>query len=210
MIDRIDELNDDDLVRIACGKDPSSDNDDKEAAVDELMNRYKGLVRKQARTLFLIGGDGDDLIQEGMIALYKAITGYGKSDKGGTFAAYASACISNHLYNVIKGANRLKNAPLNQSISLDAPLSGASEDSRTVADTLPPDTLSDPAQILIDRENVSQIEELISSRLSSFEQEVVLLYIEGNSLSGIAKRLDKSPKSIDNALQRVKKKLSRS
>ena len=181
-----------------------------ESAVDELMNRYKGLVRKQARALFLIGGDGDDLIQEGMIALYKAINSYDPSHRNsGSFGSFASTCISNHLYNVIKGANRLKNAPLNQSISLDAPVAGASDsDTRTVADTLPPDTLSDPAQILIDRENVSHIEELINAHLSSFEREVVMLYIEGNCLARIGELLGKSPKSIDNALQRVKKKLS--
>ena len=184
------------------------DHDD--SAVDELMNRYKGLVRKQARALFLIGGDGDDLIQEGMIALYKAINSYDASHKNsGSFGSFASTCISNHLYNVIKGANRLKNAPLNQSISLDAPISGTSDsDTRTVADTLPPDMLSDPAQILIDRENVSHIEELIDAHLSPFERKVVMLYIEGNSASRIGKLLGKSPKSIDNALQRVKKKLS--
>ncbi len=179
-------------------------------AVDELMNRYKGLVRKQARALFLIGGDGDDLIQEGMIALYKAINSYDTSHKKtGSFASFASTCISNHLYNVIKGANRLKNAPLNQSISLDAPISGASDtDTRTVADTLPPDIQSDPAQILIDRENVSRIEDMINAHLSSFERDVVMLYINGNTISQIGEKLNKTPKSIDNALQRVKKKLS--
>ncbi len=193
---------DEELIRLAL------DHDD--AAVDELMNRYKGLVRKQARALFLIGGDGDDLIQEGMIALYKAINSYDTSHKKpGSFASFASTCISNHLYNVIKGANRLKNAPLNQSISLDAPISGSSDtDTRTIADTLPPDLQSDPAQILIDRENVSHIEDMIQAHLSPFEREVVMLYIEGNSVSQIGKKLEKTPKSIDNALQRVKKKLS--
>ena len=196
-----DAATDEELIEAARAHD--------ESAVDELMNRYKGLVRKQARTLFLIGGDNDDLIQEGMIALYKAIISYGTSDRTGAFASFAQTCISNHLYNVIKGANRLKNAPLNQSISLDAPIAGSSDtDTRTVADTLPPDIQSDPAQILIDRENVSRIEELIEDRLSPFERKVVMLYIEGDSLSGIGTKLGKSPKSIDNALQRVKKKLS--
>lgn len=193
--------NDDELIARAHAHD--------EEAVDELLNRYKGMVRKHARALFLIGGENDDLIQEGMIALYKAINGYDASTHSGSFAAYASACISNHLYNVIKSANRLKNAPLNQSVSLDAPIAPSPEDdTRTVADMLPPDTQSDPAQILIDRENVSQIESLIRDRLSPFEQTVVRLYIEGNSLSRIAEMLGKPSKSIDNALQRVKKKLS--
>ena len=184
-----------------------------ETAIDELMNRYKGMVRKHARALYLIGGDNDDLIQEGMIALYKATRSYDtkeQSDRHGGFAAYASTCITNHLYNVIKGANRLKNAPLNTSISLDAPVNpgDTDNDTRTIADTLPPDTLSDPEQIIIDRENVIDIENAIISRLSNFEQDVVKLYVEGHSISSIADKLSKTPKSIDNALQRVKKKLS--
>ena len=193
-------LTDDELILA------TRDHDDE--AVDELLNRYKGLVRKNARALYLIGGDNDDLIQEGMIALYKAINSYDPSHRTGSFAAYASTCISNHLYNVIKGANRMKNAPLNQSVSLDAPISGASSETRTFADTLPPDIQSDPAQILIDRENVSHIEYMIRAHLSPLERDVVNLYIEGNSLSQIGVILSKSPKSIDNALQRVKKKLS--
>ena len=195
------ELSDEELILAARDRD--------ESAMDELMNRYKGLVRKHARTLFLIGGENDDLIQEGMIALYKAIINYDISGRAGHFAPYASTCISNHLFNVIKGANRLKNAPLNQSISLDAPISNSPEsyDTRTVADMLPPDILSDPAQILIDRENVTRIEDLIEERLSSFEKNVVMLYIDGNSLSQIGNRLGKSSKSVDNALQRAKKKL---
>ena len=200
---------DDELICLAMDHD--------EAAVDELMNRYKGLVRKQARALYLIGGDNDDLIQEGMIALYKAVNRYSPVhaddaiEHSGGFAAFASTCISNHLYNVIKSANRLKNAPLNQSISLDAPVGSSDEkdDTRTFADTLPPDTLSDPAQILIDKENVSDIMDSIKRTLSPFEQKVVSLYVDGNSLSQIADIVDKPVKSIDNALQRVKKKLSR-
>ena len=196
-------VSDEELITRAVGHD--------EAAVDELMNRYKGLVRRRARALYLIGGDNDDLIQEGMIALYKAINHFDTSGESGSFSAYASTCVSNHLYNVIKSANRLKNAPLNQSISLDAPINNSAEtdDSRTVADTLPPDTYSDPAQILIDRESVSDILDSINEELSPLEQKVVSLYVDGNSISKIAEIMDKPPKSIDNALQRVKKKLSR-
>ena len=185
--------------------------DGQEPAVDILIERYKGMVRKSARALYLIGGDNDDLIQEGMIALYKAVRSYdAKIAASGGFAPYASTCISNHLYNVIKSANRLKNSPLNTSISLDAPasVSGDENDLRTVADTLPPDMNTNPEQILIDRESVTDIKESIMSSLSSFERDVVLLYIEGQSISAIGEKLGKSAKSIDNALQRVKKKLS--
>ncbi|MBO6108892.1 MAG: sigma-70 family RNA polymerase sigma factor [Eubacterium sp.] len=197
---RISDISDDEVIAAA--------KEGNEAAASELLNRYKPLVRKQARALFLIGGENDDLIQEGMIALYKAIKSYDPIERPGMFAAYATTCISNHLYNVIKGANRMKNAPLNQSISLDAPIGASSDDSITVADTLPPDPLSDPARILIEKENEINLREKIRSVLSPFEQEVVGLYIEGDSISGIANKLDKNPKSIDNALQRVKKKLS--
>ena len=197
---RISDISDDEVIAAA--------KEGNEAAASELLNRYKPLVRKQARALLLIGGENADLIQEGMIALYKAIKSYDPIERPGMFAAYATTCISNHLYNVIKGANRMKNAPLNQSISLDAPIGASSDDSITVADTLPPDPLSDPARILIEKENEINLREKIRSVLSPFEQEVVGLYIEGDSISGIANKLDKNPKSIDNALQRVKKKLS--
>ncbi|MCR4605366.1 MAG: sigma-70 family RNA polymerase sigma factor [Eubacterium sp.] len=206
MTEKISDLNnlsDEELIELFRGGE--------EQAVDTLINRYKGMVRKSARALYLIGGENDDLIQEGMIALYKAVRSYDeKAASTGGFAPYASTCISNHLYNVIKSANRLKNSPLNSSISLDAPasLSNKEDDSRTIADTLPPDINSDPERILIDRENVTDIKESLMSRLSSFERDVVLLYIEGESISSIGKKLNKTPKSIDNALQRVKKKLS--
>lgn len=186
------------------------------AAIDFLLEKYKFLVRKKARTLYLIGGENDDLIQEGMIALYRAIREYTPdcadpvSGFACSFAAFAETCITNQLYNVIKGANRLKNSPLNSYISLYSPLKPSDEAAgETLADTLQPAKLINPEDILIDRENVSVLENAMEHKLSAFEKEVVNLYIDGMGYQQIAKRLNKSTKSIDNALQRVKKKLAK-
>ena len=179
------------------------------AATDCLLEKYKPLVRKKARTLYLIGGENDDLIQEGMIALYKAIRTYDESYKS-SFASYATLCIEHELYNVIKGANRQKNIPLNIYVSLYSPLN-TNEDTNSreiLADTLQPAELTNPEDIIIDQENVTDIESTIKKRLSKLEQQVVTLYIDGNNYQQIATALGKTPKSIDNALQRIKKKLS--
>ena len=173
---------------------------DDDAATDFLLEKYKPLVKKKARTLFLIGGDNDDLIQEGMIALYKAIRAF-KADRESSFVHYASLCIDNQLYNVIKGANRLKNSPLNSDIENNS--------RETLADTLQPSELINPEDIVIDKENVTDIESHIEKHLSKFEKEVVTLYLDGNDYQQIAVVLGKSPKSIDNALQRIRGKLSK-
>lgn len=181
-----------------------------DTAIDYLLEKYKSLVRKKARTLYLIGGDNDDLIQEGMIALYKAIRAY-DPERGSSFSSYATRCIEHQLYNVIKGANRLKNSPLNTYISLYAPMNNNKENNsrETLADTLQPVELINPEDIIIDKENVTDIESAIEKHLSKFEQQVVSLYIDGNHYQQIAAALNKSPKSIDNALQRIKNKLSK-
>lgn len=178
-------------------------------ATDYLLENYKPLVRKKARTLYLIGGENDDLIQEGMIALYKAIRTYDESYNS-SFASYATLCIEHELYNVIKGANRQKNIPLNTYVSLYSPTNtDENTNSReTLADTLQTTELTNPEDIIIDKENVMDIESAIKKRLSPLEQQVVTLYINGNSYQQIAAILKKTPKSIDNALQRIKKKLS--
>ena len=128
----------------------SHDGDD--AATDFLLEKYKPLVKKKARTLFLIGGDNDDPIQEGMIALYKAIRAF-RADRESSFVHYASLCIDNQLYNVIKGANRLKNSPLNTYVSLYSPLNSDTENNsrETLADTLQPSELINPEDIVIDK-----------------------------------------------------------
>lgn len=179
------------------------------SAVDFLLEKYKYLVRKKARTLYLIGGENEDLIQEGMIALYKAIRDYDEG-RDSSFAKFAEICIEHQLYNVIKGANRMKNSPLNSYISLYSPMgtSDGRTGHETLADTLLPSELINPEDILIDRENVTDIQSAIEKKLSPFEKKVVELYIDGYNYQQIAAALEKSPKSIDNALQRIKKKLS--
>lgn len=180
-----------------------------DCATDYLLEKYKALVRKKARTLYLIGGENDDLIQEGMIALYKAIREFDPSRET-SFVAFAVMCIEHQLYNVIKGANRLKNSPLNSYISLYAPTETGENTSReTLADTLQPTELMNPEDILIDQENISALERVMDQELSSFESTVVHLYIDGCNYQQIAELLKKSAKSVDNALQRAKKKLEK-
>lgn len=179
-----------------------------EHVIDYLLEKYKPLVRKKARTLYLIGGDNDDLIQEGMIALYKAIRAY-DTKRESNFLSYATLCIEHQLYNVIKGANRLKNSPLNTYISLDLPTGTEDRETReTLKDTLTTTELTNPEDIIIDQENVTNIESSFQQYLSPFEREVVTLYIEGCNYHQIASQLNRSSKSIDNALQRIKNKLS--
>lgn len=177
--------------------------------VDFLLEKYKNLVRKKARALYLIGGDNDDLMQEGMIGLFKAIRDF-QVEKESSFIWFANLCIERQLYNAVKGANRLKNSPLNSYISLDVPMGGdeiTGETGQTLGDTLERRGISNPEDIVIDRERVGKIEEYIRKYLSSFEQDVVNLYIDGMNYQQIAQQLGKTSKSIDNALQRIKKKL---
>ena len=176
---------------------------------DYLLEKYKNLVRKKARALYLIGGDNDDLIQEGMIGLYKAIRDY-DVEKENVFRSFASVCIDRQLYNAVKGANRLKNSPLNTYISLDIPVEARGNEENgaaTLGEMLEWVGVSNPEDILIDRERVGKIEQYIRQNLSEFEQKVVNLYVDGMNYQQIAKELEKTPKSIDNALQRIKKKL---
>lgn len=176
---------------------------------DYLLEKYKNLVRKKARALYLIGGDNDDLIQEGMIGLYKAIRDY-DVEKETVFRCFASVCIDRQLYNAVKGANRLKNSPLNTYISLDIPVEARGNEENgaaTLGEMLEWVGVSNPEDILIDRERVGKIEQYIRQNLSEFEQKVVNLYVDGMNYQQIAKELEKTPKSIDNALQRIKKKL---
>ncbi len=178
-------------------------------AVDYLLEKYKYMVRKKARTLYLIGGENEDLIQEGMIALFKAVRDF-DATKDSSFVRFAEICIEHQLYNIIKGANRMKNSPLNSYISLYSPLGKTDNSSReTLADTLLPNELINPEDILIDRENVTDIQSAIEEKLSPFERRVVELYIDGYSYQQIAADLEKSPKSIDNALQRIKNKIKK-
>lgn len=180
-------------------------------AMDALMQRYKGIVRKRARSLFIIGGDQDDLMQEGMIGLFKAIQDYDKS-KEAVFSTFAQLCISRQLYSAVKSSNRKKNIPLNTYVSIYSPVYSEqgeeTEGSFMVDHSLEAAELS-PEEILIDRENVHSLRCKIEECLSAMEKQVFDLYMEGMTYQEIARHLDKEPKSIDNALQRIKSKVNK-
>ncbi|MCI8625212.1 MAG: RNA polymerase sporulation sigma factor SigH [Lachnospiraceae bacterium] len=178
-------------------------------AVDFLMEKYKNLVRGKAKTLYLIGGDCDDLIQEGMIGLFRAIREFDEG-KESSFASFASLCISRQIYKAIEAQNRKKNQPLNNYISLDTPAyQEDGQEGESLLDLLRPDGDGNPEQFVIDRENIEQLEERLDRSLSKMEKQVFVLFREGYSYQQIAKRLGREPKSIDNALQRIKTKVSR-
>ncbi|MDF2524251.1 MAG: polymerase, sigma-24 subunit, subfamily [Clostridiales bacterium] len=176
-------------------------------ALEYLINKYKNFVRAKARTYFLIGADREDIIQEGMIGLYKAIRDF-REDKLSSFRAFAELCITRQIITAIKTATRQKHIPLNSYISLNKPIFDEDSD-RTLMDILSEVSVSDPEELMINREEFSGIEAKMGELLSALEWEVLSLYLEGKSYQEIAVDLDKHVKSIDNALQRVKRKLEK-
>lgn len=176
-------------------------------ALEYLINKYKGFVRAKARTYFLIGADREDIIQEGMIGLYKAIRDF-REDKLSSFRAFAELCITRQIITAIKTATRQKHIPLNSYISLNKPIFDEESD-RTLMDVISEDTINDPEEMVINREEFSGIEEKMGEILSGLECEVLALYLEGKSYQEIAIELERHVKSIDNALQRVKRKLEK-
>lgn len=176
-----------------------------EKALEYLINKYKSFVRAKARTYFLIGADREDIIQEGMIGLFKAIRDY-KGDKLSSFRAFAELCITRQIITAIKTATRQKHIPLNSYVSLNKPIFDEESD-RTLMDVISEECISDPEELVINREDFKGIENKMGELLSSLEWEVLTLYLEGKSYQEIAEELDRHVKSIDNALQRVKRKL---
>lgn len=178
------------------------------AAMEYLLEKYKPLVRQKTRKLFLIDGDKDDLIQEGMIGLFKAVRDY-QVGKDAAFRTFADLCISRQLYSAIKKSNRLKNQPLNSYVSIYSDeFSDADElaGDRTVISS-GSDNIANPEAIMIDRENAIDIQNKMFDKLSKMEREVLKRYLEGMTYQEIAADMEKSPKSIDNALQRIKGKI---
>lgn len=178
-------------------------------AMDTLIDRYKNLVRKNARAMYLIGGDRDDLIQEGMIGLYKAIRDYNK-EKNSSFFHFADLCISRQLYTAVKNSNTRKNQPLNNYVSFDAAEPGEEQNQEEMP--LPERYLwgssRNPEELLINRENKELMEQYLESRLSAFEMQVLKAYLEEENYARVARKLGRSSKTVDNALQRVRKKLA--
>ncbi len=178
------------------------------SALDFLMNKYKNLVRSRARTLFLVGADKEDLIQEGMIGLYKAVRDF-EAQKNVSFQNFAELCISRQMYSAIKGSNTQKNQPLNNYISIDS--MGGTEETENPLEHLLGSNFEknkNPEQLVLDKESADVLEYTLVGHLSDLEHKVLKLYMKDLNYSQIAKTLGKEPKAVDNALQRIKKKLT--
>ncbi|HEY3315097.1 MAG TPA: RNA polymerase sporulation sigma factor SigH [Bacillota bacterium] len=181
--------------------------DGNDGALEFLINKYKNFVRAKARSYFLIGADREDIIQEGMIGLYKAIRDF-RSDKLSSFRAFAELCITRQIITAIKTATRQKHIPLNSYVSLNKPIYDEDSD-RTLLDVLSGSKITDPEELIISREEFGDIEEKMGEILSDLEWKVLMSYLDGKSYQEIAVDLKRHVKSIDNALQRVKRKLER-
>lgn len=176
-------------------------------ALEFLIHKYRNFVRAKARSYFLIGADREDIIQEGMIGLYKAIRDF-RNDKLASFRAFAELCITRQIITAIKTATRQKHIPLNSYISLNKPIYEEDSD-RTLMDVISTSRISDPEEMVINREEFGDIEEKMGEILSDLEWKVLMSYLDGRSYQEIAVELKRHVKSIDNALQRVKRKLER-
>src|SRR5690554_7704610 len=177
------------------------------SAQEYLINKYKNFVRAKARSYFLIGADREDIIQEGMIGLYKAIRDF-RHDKLASFRAFAELCITRQIITAIKTATRQKHIPLNSYVSLNKPIYDEESD-RTLMDVISGNKVSDPEELVISQEEFLDIERKMEEFLSELEWKVLMFYLEGKSYQEIADQLGRHVKSIDNALQRVKRKLER-
>jgi RNA polymerase sporulation-specific sigma factor len=182
-------------------------NDGNDRAIEMLLKRYRHYARAKARSYFLSGADKDDIVQEGMIGLYKAIRDY-QASKNIAFRAFAELCITRQIITAIKTATRQKHQPLNSYVSLSRGYATSDEDDRALVDILVVDHAPDPADVVISSEEMSVIRSSMGRALSKFETQVMQLYVEGKSYQQIADILGKHSKSIDNALQRIKRKLA--
>ncbi|WDM21547.1 RNA polymerase sporulation sigma factor SigH [Paenibacillus polymyxa] len=199
MLSKFDYKNDEDVV----GAVHEGDGE----ALEFLINKYRNFVRAKARSYFLIGADREDIIQEGMIGLYKSIRDF-KGDKLASFKAFAELCITRQIITAIKTATRQKHIPLNSYVSLDKPIYDEESD-RTLLDVICGTQVSDPEELIINQEEFVGLEDKMSEILSELERKVLMLYLDGRSYQEIAEDLDRHVKSIDNALQRVKRKLEK-
>ena len=193
---RFDRLTDEEIVALA-------QNDDDEA-LTWLLDKYKNFVRSKARSYFLIGADHEDIVQEGMIGLFKSIRDY-KPTRLSSFRAFAELCVKRQIITAIKTATRQKHFPLNSYVSLNKPLYDEESD-RTLLDVIE-GRITNPEDLFISQEELERIQSEISTTLSPLEQQVLAAFLNGKSYQEIAEMLDRHVKSIDNALQRVKRKL---
>ena len=178
-----------------------------EAASSELMSRYKAVVRNRASSYFMAGADQEDLIQEGMIGVFKAIRDYDEK-KGASFRTFAELCIQRQIISAVKGASRMKHAPLNESVSLNRPVSDGDDGAGPLEELLADEIDTNPEKMLLLREDMSYISQNIDDILSTLELQVWKMYVNGCSYREIAEKLDKTSKGVDSAIQRAKKKLA--
>jgi RNA polymerase sporulation-specific sigma factor len=176
-------------------------------AQEYLINKYEHFVKSKAKSYFLIGADKEDIYQEGMIGLYKAIRDF-RADKLSSFKAFAELCVTRQIITAIKTATRQKHIPLNTYVSLNKPIY-EEESERTLLDVLTGFKITDPEEVVISKEEMTHIENEMEKVLSDLEMEVLMSYLDGKSYQEIACDLDRHAKSIDNALQRVKRKLEK-
>ncbi len=181
-------------------------------AVDFIFAKYKNIVIRKAKAMFLVGGDNDDLIQEGMIGMYKAIRDF-DSTKEASFVTFASMCINRQMLSAVTASSRKKHSPLNSYVSLDAPVAGNGgntndndNEGTSLKDILSRPSDLNPEELYFDQENADYIEEKLTTILSKYEQKVLELYMQSHNYVLVAAQLGKTPKSIDNALQRIRNK----
>lgn len=175
-------------------------------AYDRIVRRYYGFVRLKASSYFLAGGDSDDLIQEGLVGLYKAVRDY-RSDRESSFRNFAELCITRQIITAVKTATRNKHTPLNQYVSFSQSPAGATEGEPTLDEIIPGPTVHDPANQVVSSEELGALVACLSSVLSELESRVLSLYLDGDSYEAIGERLGCDAKTVDNALQRVKRKV---
>jgi RNA polymerase sporulation-specific sigma factor len=194
------QLKVDDLYLIALAKQGNT------AAYDRLVRRYYGFVRLKASSYFLAGGDADDLIQEGLVGLYKAVRDF-RSDRESSFRNFAELCITRQIITAVKTATRNKHTPLNQYVSFSSSPASAVEGEPTLDEVIPGPSVNDPANQVISSEELQALVACLSTALSDLESRVLALYLDGRSYEEIGGRLDCDTKTVDNALQRVKRKV---
>ncbi len=183
--------------------------DGESGITDYIMNKYKNLVRNKAKTMYLLGADSDDLIQEGMIGLFKAVRDY-DSGRDASFSTFADLCVSRQMYTAVQASRRQKHIPLNTYISLYGTAdTGRDGEAEELVNVLTAHFEQSPEELIIDKENVDRIERTIEKELSAFEKQVLDLYMIGMGYQQIARILGRDDKSTDNALQRIKSKLKK-
>ena len=196
--DRFKDLTDEEIVRMAQEQNDAD-------ATDYIVQKYRNFVKAKAHSYFLIGADKEDIIQEGMIGLYKATRDF-RADKQASFRAFADLCVTRQIITAIKTATRQKHIPLNSYVSLNKPIY-TNESEQTLLDVVTCPSTADPEELIISRENFTDIELKMNEVLSDLEWRVLTAYLEGKSYQEMSQELNRHVKSIDNALQRVKRKL---